>query len=116
MTCHECAIKRRRGSRGLSLLEILAVVTIIGVLAVIVIPRFANHSDRAKAKACHVNKGNIETQTQLWLRNKGRWPASDLSDIGAHPDYFPDGLPTCPVDGGSYVLDRTTQRVRGHQH
>ena len=32
MTPHRCAIKRRRGPRGLSLLEILAAVTILGVL------------------------------------------------------------------------------------
>ena len=37
-----------------------------------------------------------------------------LSDIGADPNYFPDGLPTCPVSGQPYRLDPTTDRLVGH--
>jgi hypothetical protein len=37
-----------------------------------------------------------------------------LSDIGADPDYFPDGLPTCPSTGAAYRLDPVTHRVVGH--
>ena len=37
-------------------------------------------------------------------------------DIGTVDDYFPDGLPTCPVDGTSYTLDATTHFLVGHDH
>ena len=100
----------------MSLIEMLAVIAVLGVVAVIVIPRFATQSDQAKGKACEVQKGNIEIQAQLWFRNKGAWPAADLSDIGADVSYFPEGLPTCPTDGSSYGFDATTQRVPGHDH
>ena len=101
---------------GLSLLEMLAVVVLMGVLAAIVIPRFSTNALEAKRNACFVNKGNIEVQCQLWLRQKNANPAANLSDVGANTSYFPEGLPTCPVDGTSYTIDTTTLRVTGHTH
>ena len=40
----------------------------------------------------------------------------DNADIAADPDYFPNGLPACPVDGSSYKLDGGTKRVKDHNH
>lgn len=101
---------------GISLLEMLAVVTVMGILAVIVIPRFSVQAVNAKRQACFVNKNNIEVQCQLWFRQKGVAPTSTLSDIRANTAYFPEGVPTCPVDGSSYTISSTTQRVLGHTH
>lgn len=102
--------------RGLNLLEVLAVVTLVGILAVVAIPRFANSAIEAKRNACFTNKANIEVQAQLWFRNKADWPAADLGNIMADGTYFPDGAVTCPVDGSAYQFDRQTQRVTGHTH
>src|SRR5687767_12972928 len=107
---------RRRSSFGMSLLELLAVVTLMGILAVIIVPRFANQSTNAKRNACSVNKNNIEVQCQLWFRQKNAAPAADLSNIGANTTYFPEGLPRCPVDGSVYTINTTTLRVVGHTH
>jgi type II secretory pathway pseudopilin PulG len=101
---------------GLGLLELIAVVTLVGILAIVVIPRFTNQSLTAKKNACFVNKQNIEVQCQLWRRQKNALPQSNLSDIGADPQYFPDGLPACPVDGTAYTFDTAAQRVTGHTH
>jgi prepilin-type N-terminal cleavage/methylation domain-containing protein len=101
---------------GFSLLELLAVVTLIGILAVIVVPRFSNQSVNAKRNACTVNKHNIEVQCQLWMRQKNASPRTDLTDIGADRVYFPEGVPLCPVDNSVYTVDATTQRVVGHTH
>ena len=105
-----------RFCRGMSLIELLAVVTIMGILALLVVPRFATQSVNAKKQGCAVNKGNIEVQCQLWLRQKNAAPTSTLSDIGANRNYFPEGLPTCPVDGSAYTMNTTTLRVNGHAH
>ena len=102
--------------RGFSLLELLAAITILGILVAIFVPRFGDNAKTAKKRACAVNKGNIEVQSQLWYRTKGTWPAAGLSDIGANQTYFPEGLPTCPVDGSTYQLDAATHRVTGHSH
>jgi prepilin-type N-terminal cleavage/methylation domain-containing protein len=106
----------RRKKLGLSLMELLAALTILAILVVIIVPRFGDNAKTAKKRACSVNKGNIEVQSQLWYRTKGAWPATTLSDIGANQTFFPEGLPTCPVDGSTYQLDATTHRITGHAH
>ena len=103
-------------SHGFSLLEMLAAITILGIVAALVVPRFGNQGAKSKGTACGINKNNIEVQVQLWYRNKGTWPATNMNDIGANRTYFPDVMPTCPVDGSAYQLDSTTHRVVGHVH
>lgn len=101
---------------GVTLLQLLAVITILGILSGIVMYRVFLSRDTTSRNACYVLKGQIELQTQLWYRHHGSWPATDLSDIGADTDYFPEGLPSCPVDGSSYSIDATTHHVIGHTH
>lgn len=96
--------------------ELMAVIAILAVLAAFIIPRVAHHVEDANRNACNTNQGEIELQVQLWRRNTGSFPASDLSDIGSDAAYFPEGLPVCPVDGTSYTIDTTTGTVVGHTH
>ena len=100
--------------RGVSLLELLAVVTIVGLLAGLIFARFISSSDAAAKNACYVNRGEIELQAQLWFRDKAVWPQANLSDIDL--SFFPEGLPTCPVDGSPYQFDSATGKVIGHVH
>ena len=99
-----------------SLLEVLAAITILAIVAAYVIPRLGDHHATAKRNACWTNRGEIELQVTLWRRSNGSYPAANLSDIGADSAYFPDGLPTCPVDGTAYTIDTTTGLVSGHTH
>ena len=104
--------QRRRPRRlGFSLLELLAVVTILGIIAVVVIPRIAVSSGTAKANANDQNMSEINSAVERWYFEKGTWPANDLSDIATAASFFPDGLPTNPVNGNAYTLDGTTHRV-----
>ncbi|GIW99887.1 MAG: DNA-binding protein [Pirellulaceae bacterium] len=102
--------------RGLSLLELLAVLTIMGVLAAIVVPRLGSGGAVAKKEACAVQQATIAIQCKLWQREHGRLPRRDLSDIGTDPRYFPEGLPTCPVDQTAYQIHPLTGEVVGHEH
>lgn len=101
--------KRKR--TGFSLMELLAVVTILGIIAAIIVPRVTVSSDTAKQKVNAHNKATINAAVERWYIETGAWPANDLSDIGADPDYFPEGLPTNPVNGAAYTLNPTTHRV-----
>jgi len=98
--------------RGFSLLELLAVVTILGIIALVVIPRIAASSATAKENACFQNKAEINSAVERYFFENGSLPA-DISAINT-ATYFPDGIPTCPVTDGAYALDATTKRVTGH--
>ncbi|MCA9125975.1 MAG: prepilin-type N-terminal cleavage/methylation domain-containing protein [Planctomycetales bacterium] len=109
------AIERPR-RRGLSLLEMLACITIIGIVAAVIVPRLGSGGEVAKINACNIQRETIQIQSLLWRRATGDWPSSTLSDIGADVVYFPEGLPTCPLDDSSYTLDTDTGLVVGHDH
>jgi prepilin-type N-terminal cleavage/methylation domain-containing protein len=96
---------------GFSLLELLAVVTILGIIAAIIIPRVAVSSDTAKQRVRDHHKATINSAVERYYVDHSTWPAADLSDIGADTNYFPDGIPTNPVDGSAYSLNTTTHRV-----
>jgi prepilin-type N-terminal cleavage/methylation domain-containing protein len=101
---------------GFTLLEILAVLALLGLVATVIATRVTGHSQDAQQAACEANKGQIELQAEIWHRNTGSWPATDLSDIGASLDYFPSGLPICPIDSNAYTFDPLAGRVSGHDH
>lgn len=70
-----------------------------------------------KKVACRHNIQVINTMVELWyIQHEGNWPKEDLSDIGHDLDYFPKGVPKCPMDGGQYSLDHVTHWVHGHDH
>ncbi|MBN1851764.1 MAG: type II secretion system protein [Pirellulales bacterium] len=102
---------KKKRSKGFSLLELLAVVTILGIIAAIVVPRITTSSDIAKQKANEHNKATINSAVERYYINENTWPADDLSDIGADVNYFPDGIPTNPIDGSDYTLNPATHRV-----
>lgn len=107
---------RRKGA--FTLVEILAVVVILGILAAVIVPRVIASSATAKTNACLQNKAVINTAVEKWYFEKGTWPLDALTDIAADADYFPEGIPVCPVDSTAYALDAVSgnHRVDGHAH
>jgi general secretion pathway protein G len=108
-----CQNKRRP---AFSLMELIAVVAILGIIAALIVPRIIGGSDTAKDKACFHNRAEINITVEQFYLHNSSWPANNLSDIGADTNYFPDGLPTCPVTGQPYRLDPVTHRVVGHEN
>lgn len=107
---------RLRIDCGFSLVELMAVLAIVGIIATVIVPRVFLSNDESKIAACAACKGNIELQAELWMHNTGSWPMANLSNIGGDVEYFPAGLPVCPVDGSSYTINTQTGRAVGHNH
>ena len=97
---------------GFSLLELLAVVTILGIIALVVIPRISASSTTAKENSCFQNKSEVNSAVERYFFTNGSLPA-DLNALNT-ATYFPDGIPSCPVSNTAYTLNATTKRVSGH--
>ncbi len=101
---------RRRRSFGFSLLELLAVVTILGIIAVVVIPRISISAGTAKANAHAQNVAELNSAIERYYFNTGTFPAANMAEL-ATSNYFPDGLPINPVTGAAYTMNTTINRV-----
>jgi len=108
-------LQPRTNRPAFSLMELLAVVTILGVIAAIIVPRVASSADRAKQTTCVYNVGHIHSAVERYREANGVWPSADLNEVNVI-DYFPDGIPTCPVSGAAYSIDTAggLYRVNGH--
>ncbi|QDT68686.1 Type II secretion system protein G precursor [Planctomycetes bacterium MalM25] len=106
-------IRRRQ---AFSLMELLAVVTILGILAAIIVPRVTAGSETAKERSCVYNVGHIHSAVERYRDATGVWPSADLNELDGNLDYFPEGIPVCPVSGNAYRIDPTGERYRviGH--
>ena len=105
MVTFRSAEEGRQRRSGFSLLELLAVVTILGIIAVVVIPRISVSADTAKQNAHKQNIAEINAAVERWYFEKGNYPKANLNDIGSDPDYFPDGLPKNPLTDKKYKLN-----------
>lgn len=97
---------------GLSLLELLIVITIIAALATYAMIRLSVAVDSAAEKACNHNVTQINSASERYAVLNDAFP-TDLTDLETN-DYFPEGVPICPVSGTAYSLNSTTHRVDGH--
>ena len=101
---------RRPRRLGFSLIELLAVVTILGIIAVVVIPRIAVSSSTAKADANNQNMSEVNSAVERWYFENGSWPT--YLEISTATSYFPEGIPNNPVTGSAYSLNATTHRAQ----
>ena len=107
---------RKRKETGFTLIEIMLVVILISILAAIVIPRYTVSTKRAKVQSCEMNRSIINKSVEMYFFVEATWPLDSLSDIRTNVNYFPDGVPTCPVDLTSYTLAPSPlKRVTGHR-
>ncbi len=94
----------------------MCVLAVVASAVTLVMPRAIAWADEAKRQGCAERKAALNAAVEQWYFLKGNWPNRNLADMGADAEYFPRGLPTCPVDGSAYELDPVRHRVLGHGH
>ncbi|MBL8857817.1 MAG: prepilin-type N-terminal cleavage/methylation domain-containing protein [Planctomycetes bacterium] len=83
---------------GFTLIEVLAVIVILGILMIILLPRLAKMSDKAKEKATGAWLLQIETAIGEYERHFGDYPPSQFQEKwGAAPNLTNLGAETLVI-------------------
>ena len=121
------ARKTLRNSSGFTLIEIMLVVIIIGVLAAMVVPRFAGRTEQAKVARASSDIAAIGLALDLYELDLGTYPAS-LSELIAkdapaglseearerwNGPYLKKGLPKDPW-GRDYQYNKESQHSQDY--
>src|SRR5215469_11959571 len=64
-------------NRGFTLVELMLVMLILAILAAVVVPRIAGHSEDAKKAAAKTDIANIDTSLDQFEVDCGRYPSGD---------------------------------------
>ena len=103
--------KTQPGVGGIAI-TVVVLACIVGALSQKLVARTVD----AAIAVCGRNTAEMNLAIERWFFSNGAWPASDLSDIRCDTRYFPDGLPTCPVNGKQYMVDPRLRRIVRHKH
>ena len=105
---------RRRASDGFTLIELLLVLVILGVLAAIVVPKFAGRTEQARVTAATSQISTFGTALDAFEVDTGSYPKgkSGLNDLFQQPreaqnwrgPYLKNEVPKDPW-GNDYVYD-----------
>ena len=82
---------RRRGNAGVTLIEMLVVVTIIALFATLVAPGMFKQGDKAKAVAARVQINNFDQALTQYKLNTGLFPTTEQG-LAALKSAYPEHL------------------------
>lgn len=100
----------KRGKKGFTLIEIVAVMAIIGVLSVALIPSIEAAIDRSNDTKLTVDLTNIETAGRVYKLDKGAFPVSIA--VLVEGNYIPDKAYK-DVQGTAIAYDAATGIASG---
>jgi general secretion pathway protein G len=69
--------KRRIGSQGFTLIEIMVVLVILGILAGLIVPRIIGRPDEARRMKAKIQIQSLETALQLYKLDTGNYPTTE---------------------------------------
>lgn len=99
--------QQRNSERGITLIEMLVVVTIIALFAALVAPRMLGQADKAKRTAAHAQVNSFMTALGAYKLDTGNYPSTEqgLAALRVKPNdnvnqwagpYLPQDIPLDP--------------------
>lgn len=94
-----------RDERGLTFVELLAVILILGILVAAALPNYFGAENDARVAVDKANVRAINAALALYRFKNGSCPADAdaFETFLGDTAYFPDGAPVDPIDGTSTV-------------
>lgn len=91
---------KRKKQKGFTLIELIAVMTILGLLALLIIPRFSSVSENANLKVFENNARTLSSQVSLYsATNDGKFPT------GGERKRSSTSTPSTPPDATSGLVE-----------
>lgn len=88
-----------RDERGLTFVELLAVILILGILVAAALPNYFGAENDARAAVDNANVRAINSALALYRYRNGSCPtAAQFGTFLSNTTYFPDGKPVDPRD------------------
>ena len=69
--------KKKLGSHGFTLIEIMVVLVILGILAGLIVPRIIGRPDEARRMKAKIQIQSLETALQLYKLDTGNYPTTE---------------------------------------
>src|SRR5438552_7158487 len=84
---HLRALPRRSARQAFTLVELLLVLVILGILAAIVVPKFAGRTEQAKQRAAETQISAFSTALGIFETDNGYYPKGKdgLQDLRTQP-------------------------------
>jgi general secretion pathway protein G len=70
-------MRRKKGSRGFTLIELMVVIVILGILAGLIIPRIMGRPDEARQAKARIQIQALETALKLYRLDNGNYPTTE---------------------------------------
>jgi general secretion pathway protein G len=107
-------VQRRSAALGFTLIEVMVVIVILGILAALVVPRFLERPDEARAIAAKSDIANILQALKLYRLDNQRYPTAEqgLAALVAKPTQ-PPAPPNWKPNG---YLERLPNDPWGHPY
>ena len=102
-------------NKGVSLVELMIVVSIIGILATIAIPNYQKHKNKARQGEAKVVLSNLYTAEKMFIAKYG-YGATNFYQLGFHPKgnfYYNSGFNNTKAASDRYLAVSNRVQITG---